>query len=76
MGRRPPFDQADLFQVSAVLPIPSSWSAKKQQLAVAGEILPTGRPDLDNVAKAVKDALNGVVYRDDAMITASALKKV
>lgn len=26
------------------------------------------RPDLDNLAKAVKDALRGVVYRDDAQV--------
>lgn len=30
--------------------------------------LPTGRPDLDNVVKAILDALNGVVYVDDAQV--------
>jgi Holliday junction resolvase RusA-like endonuclease len=28
----------------------------------------TTRPDADNCAKAVKDALRGVVYRDDSQI--------
>jgi Holliday junction resolvase RusA-like endonuclease len=28
----------------------------------------TKRPDLDNIVKAVKDALRGIVYRDDAQI--------
>jgi len=27
-----------------------------------------GRPDLDNMIKAVKDALTGIVYRDDGQI--------
>lgn len=27
-----------------------------------------GRPDLDNLLKLVKDALNGLVYRDDSQI--------
>lgn len=28
----------------------------------------TGRPDLDNLAKAVIDSMNGIVYDDDARI--------
>lgn len=47
--------------------IPISWSKKKQQLALAGEVIP-GKPDLDNVAKAVLDALNGVIYADDKQV--------
>jgi Holliday junction resolvase RusA-like endonuclease len=29
---------------------------------------PTRRPDLDNVAKLIGDALNGLVYKDDAQL--------
>lgn len=37
---------------------------------------PTSRPDLDNLLKAIKDALRGVVYRDDSQIVAlTATKK-
>lgn len=37
---------------------------------------PTTRPDLDNLLKAIKDALRGVVYRDDSQIVAlTATKK-
>ena len=37
---------------------------------------PTGRPDLDNVVKAVLDALNGVLYADDAqVVTLEAYKR-
>ena len=32
------------------------------------EIRPTKRPDLDNIAKAVLDALNGLAYQDDSQI--------
>jgi Holliday junction resolvase RusA-like endonuclease len=28
----------------------------------------TKRPDVDNLAKAVKDALRGIIYRDDAQV--------
>lgn len=47
--------------------IPVSWSKRKQQQALAGELIP-GKPDLDNVAKAVLDALNGVIYEDDKQV--------
>jgi Holliday junction resolvase RusA-like endonuclease len=54
-------------RVIAHHPIPVSWSKKKQQLALAGACIP-GKPDLDNVAKAVLDALNGVIYEDDKQV--------
>ena len=54
-------------RVVAHHPIPISWSKRKQQLALDGELVP-GKPDLDNVAKAVLDALNGVVYADDKQV--------
>lgn len=49
--------------------VPASWSKKKQAQALAGEILPGTKPDVDNVVKAIGDGLNGVVWKDDAQIT-------
>lgn len=46
---------------------PKSWS-KKKTLEMRG--LPiTGRPDVDNQAKAILDALNGVVFEDDGQVS-------
>jgi Holliday junction resolvase RusA-like endonuclease len=50
------------------LPIAQSWSLKKKNAALRGEIRPTGRPDLDNIAKAISDACNGIVYGDDSQV--------
>ncbi|MBR8362158.1 RusA family crossover junction endodeoxyribonuclease [Burkholderia sp. AU19243] len=50
------------------LPIPSSWSMKKQEAAAAGAIGATKKPDADNVVKALKDGMNGVVYVDDGQV--------
>ena len=48
--------------------IPVSWTKAKRADALAGLVMPTGRPDLDNLVKALTDACNGIVWRDDAQI--------
>ena len=55
--------------------IPKSASAKKAALMLAGEILPTKKPDASNILKAVEDALNGVAFRDDCQICAGQFVK-
>jgi Holliday junction resolvase RusA-like endonuclease len=68
MGGQPQIDGACSLRISFFMPIPKSWSLKKQLLAIAGEIKPTSKPDLDNLIKAVKDGINGVVWRDDSQV--------
>ena len=46
---------------------PISWSKKRRLAALLGQELPK-KPDLDNVAKCVLDALNNVVYQDDVQV--------
>lgn len=48
--------------------VPASWSGKKRRMALAGEIVPTTKPDVDNVIKAVFDGLNGVLWKDDVQV--------
>ena len=50
------------------IPIPASWSKAHKAAALAGAELPTSKPDIDNVSKAILDACNGVVFRDDAQV--------
>ena len=54
--------------IRAFYPIPSSFSKKKRDAALCGEIRPTTKPDCDNVIKVVLDALNGVAYYDDKQV--------
>ena len=49
-------------------PVPVSWSKAKRARALAGAEWHTSKPDADNVAKAILDACNGVVFRDDAQV--------
>jgi Holliday junction resolvase RusA-like endonuclease len=56
-------------------PVPASWSQKKQRAALAGEVLPTTKPDADNVVKAIFDGLNGVLWRDDVLVVDLRVRK-
>jgi Holliday junction resolvase RusA-like endonuclease len=56
-------------------PVPESWSGRKQRMALAGEVLPTTKPDADNVVKAVFDGLNGVLWRDDVLVVDLRVRK-
>lgn len=55
-------------ELTILLPIPASWSKKKQAAALAGQVYPTKKPDIDNVEKAIFDGLNNVVWRDDVQV--------
>lgn len=61
--------------VHADCPIPASWSGKKQRAALAGEVLPTTKPDADNLVKALCDGLNGVAWRDDVQVVDLRVRK-
>jgi Holliday junction resolvase RusA-like endonuclease len=56
-------------------PIPKSWSKRRQEAALAGTERPTTKPDADNVAKAIADACNGVVWVDDAQVVELSVSK-
>lgn len=75
MAGRPPLDGPLAVRVKAYMPIPRSWSKKKQAAALAGTIRPISKPDWDNLAKAC-DALNGIVWTDDARVVDGAVHKV
>lgn len=62
-------------EITACFPVPSSWSRKKQEMALAGLLEPEKKPDCDNIAKAVLDALNGLAYKDDSQVTELTVRK-
>ncbi len=62
-------------EIVAVYPVPASYSKHRRVAALAGDLLPTKKPDADNVAKIIADALNGLAYIDDAQITDLSVMK-
>ena len=57
------------------LPIPKSETKANKLQMLQKKVFPTKRPDLDNMAKAVLDALNGVAYKDDCQIVTMLSRK-
>lgn len=70
------FNEPLRMDLTAEFSIPASWPKRKRDAALAGEARPGKRPDIDNLYKLAADALNGVVYRDDALIVEARLRKV
>jgi len=51
--------------------VPKSWSKRKKGAAK----FHTSRPDADNLAKSIKDALNGIAYKDDSQVCYLQVRK-
>ena len=68
MAGRPPLDGAVALTVVALFPVSESWTKKRKAAALEGRELHTKKPDLDNVIKAVKDGMNGIVWKDDCQV--------
>jgi Holliday junction resolvase RusA-like endonuclease len=63
-------------RIAAVFQIPKSWSKKRRLEASLAPEWHTGKPDSDNIMKAVGDGLNGIVWKDDSQIARCSLSKV
>ena len=61
--------------VTAFFGVPKSYT-KKQKEAIKNGDLPQKKPDADNIAKVVLDALNGVAYEDDKQVVRVTISKV
>ena len=62
-------------EIVGTFPIPKSASKKQVQLMLDGEIKHTKKPDCDNMAKVVLDALNGIAFEDDSQVVELSIKK-
>jgi len=55
-------------EVIAYMYIPKSTSKKKKQMMLNDDIKSIIKPDVDNIAKLILDALNGLAFKDDKQI--------
>lgn len=69
-------DEPLIATILCYYPIPKNMPKYKLQLIQDGKLYPIVKPDLDNVAKAILDALNGIVYKDDNQVVELHIKKL
>lgn len=62
-------------EIRAYYGIPQSDSKRQRERKLSGAILPCKKPDIDNVVKAVLDAINGIAYEDDAQVVCITASK-
>ena len=62
-------------EITLYMPIPASWTRAKREQAASGEIPHTKKPDIDNCVKSIKDALNGIAWRDDSQVVSISARK-
>ena len=60
--------------ITAYCPIPKS--ASKRQKAAQEGTCNVKKPDADNIAKAILDALNGLAYHDDSAVSKLTVRKI
>lgn len=69
------FDGPVSVVITADFDIPKSTKASDKEAMLKGWISPTKKPDADNIAKIVLDALNGIAYNDDAQVVELTVRK-
>ncbi|QDQ25180.1 RusA family crossover junction endodeoxyribonuclease [Chitinimonas arctica] len=63
-----PIEGAVAVTMRITVSVPGSWPKRRCEQALAGRVLPTTKPDIDNVEKAIFDGLNGVAWCDDVQV--------
>ena len=63
-------------EIIAFMEIPKSWPKVRRLEAEYGAILPTSKPDVDNIIKAALDGMEGIVFYSAAQVTSINAKKV
>lgn len=61
--------------IIAYLKIPKSTSKAKVEEMLENKMSPTKKPDVDNIAKSILDAMNNFVFKDDNQVSKISVEK-
>ena len=70
-----PFEKPVKMEIAFYFQVPKSYPKSRRLQFAEGNQPHTKRPDLDNLVKAVTDALNGLAYNDDSQIYSMVIQK-
>ena len=62
-------------EIIAYISIPKATSKKNRELMLNNEISPTKKPDVDNIAKSILDAMNRFIIHDDNQVSKISVEK-
>lgn len=62
-------------EIIAYMSIPKNTSKVKTQAMLENKISPTKKPDIDNIAKSILDAMNKFVFKDDNQVSKISVEK-
>ena len=62
-------------KITAYFSVPKNTSKKQEENMLNNTISPTKKPDIDNIAKIILDALNKLAFKDDNQITKLEIEK-
>jgi len=62
--------------IEAYFGIPKSIKGAARVRMEKGIVRPTKKPDTDNIAKGILDALNGLAYKDDSYVVELTVRKL
>ena len=62
-------------EIKAFYAIPKSTSKKMREAMLDKKIIPTIKPDCDNIAKVILDSINGIAYKDDKQVADLKVEK-
>lgn len=68
MKGRAPLEGPLFLSLVAIFAIPKSFSKSKRADALAFRLMPTKKPDVDNIVKIFGDSLNEIVWVDDVQV--------
>lgn len=63
-------------EIIAHFRIPESATKARRAAMLHGDEYPTKKPDIDNVVKAILDALNSIAWKDDAQVVSLTVLKL
>lgn len=71
-----PLDGRISVTIKAYFSIPKNASKKQREEMLNNNISPVKKPDIDNIAKIILDALNKLAFNDDNQIIKLSIEKV
>ena len=69
-------DRSISMTIKAYVPVLTKFRKAEKIEALEGKIMPTAKPDADNILKALLDALNEVAYDDDRYIYKISVERI